>query len=131
MFKKFLLILLGLIVVIFIVAFVLLFTPFGNKILKPQIQNQIDNMLPESDRFLTFFSSLSTHGPYTYDNPYFEEYYNLLASNFEEYSAWLNSNTDFIIPDNESDFELFFHSSRFTSRNSPLSMIPRLWVSLR
>ena len=73
------------------------------------VQNQIDSILPDADRFLTFFSTLSTHGPYTYDNPYFEEYYDILASNFEEYAAWLNDNTDFIIPDNEGDFELFFH----------------------
>lgn len=46
MFKKFLLFLLGLIIIILLIASILLFTPFGNKILKPQIQNQIDKYSP-------------------------------------------------------------------------------------
>lgn len=62
MFKKFLLILLGLIVVILVAVFVLLFTPFGNNILKPQIQNQIDKYSPiplTLDTFSLGFGSIN------------------------------------------------------------------------
>lgn len=44
--KRALLWILGIIVVIFIIAFILLFTPFGNGILKPYIQKQIDKYSP-------------------------------------------------------------------------------------
>lgn len=44
--KRALLWILGIIVVIFIIAFVLLFTPFGNGILKPYIQKQINKYSP-------------------------------------------------------------------------------------
>lgn len=46
MFKKFLLFLLGLIFIVLAAAFVLLFTPFGNNILKPHLQTQIDKYSP-------------------------------------------------------------------------------------
>ena len=46
MFKKILLFLLGLIVIVLVVAFVLLFTSFGNDFLKPHLQAQIDKRSP-------------------------------------------------------------------------------------
>lgn len=46
MFKKILLFLLGLIFIVLVAAFVLLFTPFGNNILKPHLQTQIDKYSP-------------------------------------------------------------------------------------
>ena len=46
MFKKFLLILLSLVIIVVVTLSVLLFTPFGNNILKPQIQKQIDKYSP-------------------------------------------------------------------------------------
>ncbi|MBR7118144.1 MAG: hypothetical protein IKC84_02075 [Helicobacteraceae bacterium] len=46
MFKKFLLFLLGLIFIVLVAVFVLLFTPFGNNILKPHLQTQIDKYSP-------------------------------------------------------------------------------------
>ena len=46
MFKKILLFLLGLIVIVLVAAFVLLFTSFGNDFLKPHLQAQIDKRSP-------------------------------------------------------------------------------------
>lgn len=46
MIKKVILWILGIVVALLVVAFVLLFTPFGNDILKPQIQAQIDKRSP-------------------------------------------------------------------------------------
>lgn len=55
MFKKFLLFFLGLILIILVAAFVLLFTSFGNNILKPHLQAQIDKYSP-IPLVLDFFS---------------------------------------------------------------------------
>lgn len=52
--KKALLWILGILAVIFIVAFVLLFTPFGNGILKPYIQKQIDKYSPVATKLEVF-----------------------------------------------------------------------------
>lgn len=46
MIKKVILWILGIVVALLVMAFVLLFTPFGNDILKPQIQAQIDKHSP-------------------------------------------------------------------------------------
>lgn len=52
--KKVLLWILGVVLVIFIVAFMLLFTPFGNGILKPYIQKQIDKYSPVTVKLEVF-----------------------------------------------------------------------------
>lgn len=71
--------------------------------------NLMDKIIPDSERFLTFIATMATHGPYYYHNPYYEEYYQTYLGNFDEYSIWLEENTPFIIPENETDYEYFFH----------------------
>lgn len=61
-------------------------------------QNLMDKILPTDQRFLTYFSTLSTHGPYTSENEYFAEYYELYDQNYEEFAKWQEENTDFIMP---------------------------------
>ncbi len=70
-------------------------------------KNQIDNILPDTDRFMTMVTMMSSHGPYTYDNPYFQEYYQTYLDNYEKYAEWNTNNTDFILP--EKDDEIFMH----------------------
>lgn len=72
-------------------------------------QNMIDYFLPDTDRFLTYFSSLSTHGPYSNINPYFTEYYQTFDENFEEYKSWLSENTLFEIPQDSNIYSYFRH----------------------
>ncbi len=71
--------------------------------------NLMDYILPDTDRFMTFIATMSTHGPYTYRNPYYEEYYQTFDENLEEYSVWLKENTPFTIPENESDYQHFYY----------------------
>ena len=71
--------------------------------------NLMDYIIPDTDRFLTFFATISTHGPYTYRNPYYEEYYQIYDENFEEYSVWVEENTPFTIPTDESDYKHFYY----------------------
>ena len=71
--------------------------------------NLMDYILPDTDRFMTFIATMSTHGPYTYRNPYYEEYYQTFEENFEQYSVWLKENTPFTIPENESDYQHFYY----------------------
>lgn len=71
--------------------------------------NLMDYILPDTDRFMTFIATMSTHGPYTYRNPYYEEYYQTFDENLEEYSVWLKENTPFTMPENESDYQHFYY----------------------
>lgn len=71
--------------------------------------NLMDKIIPDTERFMTFIATMATHGPYTYTNPYYQEYYEIFESNYEQYSAWAEENTPFIIPTDEGDFELFYH----------------------
>lgn len=71
--------------------------------------NLMDRIIPNSERFLTFIATMATHGPYTYENPYYAEYYQTYQENFEEYSEWVKQNTPFIIPEDETDYYYFYH----------------------
>ena len=71
--------------------------------------NLMDYIVPDTERFMTFIATMSTHGPYTYRNPYYEEYYQTFEENFEQYSVWLKENTPFTIPENESDYQHFYY----------------------
>ncbi len=51
--------------------------------------NAIDKLLPTDKRFLTFFSTMSTHGPYTFERKNFKNEYEIYDANLEEYKIWL------------------------------------------
>ena len=71
--------------------------------------NLMDKIIPDTDRFLTFIATMSTHGPYTYRNPYYEEYYQVYEQNYEKFAKWLEENTTYTIPSNETDYEHFYY----------------------
>lgn len=84
-----------------------IYTSFTNWI--PEIsfvENQIDNIIPDEGRFMTFYATLSTHGPYDKYNANFEEYYQIFDDNYEKFSVWFEENTDYVIPQGD-DFKLF------------------------
>lgn len=59
-----------------------------------------EEMLPKDKRFLTFFSTMSTHGPHTFEKKYFEEEYKYYDEHFKEYEEWFKT-TDFVFPQDE------------------------------
>ncbi len=56
------------------------------------VENVIDYMLPTEQRFLTYFTTLSTHGPYTIYKEHFADFYNEYDNKKNDYITWLNSN---------------------------------------
>lgn len=70
-------------------------------------QNLIDKIMPTDTRFLTYFTTVATHGPYTDDNKYFDKYYQTYDQNFEEFAKWQEENTNFVMPTNESDLQIY------------------------
>jgi phosphoglycerol transferase MdoB-like AlkP superfamily enzyme len=70
------------------------------------VENLLDKFIPDSERFLTYFASISTHGPYNTKKENLQEYYDLFDENFEGYSTWVAETQDYTIPQG-NDFELF------------------------
>lgn len=60
-----------------------------------------DDIFLENERFLTFFASISTHGPYNNQNQYFGEYYEKYYNNLDEYKIWMENNTEYNYPTSE------------------------------
>lgn len=71
------------------------------------IEEKIDEFLPTEGRFLSYFASLSTHGPHDKEQKYLKDYYDVFDENFDEYKTWTNENTKYIIPTNSKDFSRF------------------------
>lgn len=76
---------------------------------KEFVSNQIDEFLPTNQRFLTYFASITTHGPYDYEQKYLTDCYQEYYDNFDKFKAWFQENTDFIFPEDEETLELFRH----------------------
>lgn len=71
------------------------------------ISNLADKFMPQDKRFLSYFASVSTHGPYNYRQEGLSYCYEIFEDNYEEYSKWLTENTKFYIPENKTDFDRF------------------------
>lgn len=70
--------------------------------------DQIVPKLKEGQRFISTYAIISTHGPYDYENPRFEQNYKLFDENFETYKQWFDENNDTLaIPEDKGEFEQF------------------------
>lgn len=71
--------------------------------------NLMDKFVPDEGRFLTYFTSVSTHGPYTSEKSGLSKYYEIFDNNYDEYSKWFaeNESDKFTIPQNKTDFTYF------------------------
>lgn len=72
---------------------------------KDYFEGFVDELLPTDTRFLTFFSTMSTHGGWTTKRTYFEKYYEIYDQHVEEYKTWFNE-SGFVFPEIEYDYNL-------------------------
>ncbi len=62
----------------------------------------INQIAPLNKKFLSFITTVVTHGPYK-ENPRLNEYYKILdGEKFEESLTWLENNTNYVKPTTES-----------------------------
>lgn len=61
------------------------------------VKSLIDYILPQDKRFYTHFSSMSTHGPYTFERKNFTEEYKVYDENLDAYKVWLEE-AGFVYP---------------------------------
>ncbi len=71
-------------------------------------KNYIDEIMPTDKRFFTHFSTMSTHGPYTFDRNNFKEEYQIYDDNLEKYKVWLEEE-GFVYPKDEYSQNLLRH----------------------
>ncbi len=59
-----------------------------------------DTAFPTDKRFLTYFTTLSTHGPFGFEKTAFKDYYLQYDEHLDEFKGWLSEN-NFIYPEDE------------------------------
>jgi len=67
------------------------------------VSNMIDKMIPENQNFMTYYTSITTHGPYDGKNERLKDNIQYVKDNFTLYANYVNNNTNFVIPNNEND----------------------------
>ena len=71
------------------------------------IQAMINEIAPTDRQFMSFYTTVSTHGTYRTTNSRFKEYYNEYDANLEVYKTWLETETTYVFPE-ESDMQKYF-----------------------
>ena len=72
--------------------------------------NQMDRILPSDTRFMTFFASLSNHGPWLEDKVNFKDLYEIFDSNVENHETWFKEYySDYIWPEEERWSNMYRH----------------------
>lgn len=70
--------------------------------------NLMDQILPTTgERFMTFFSSMSNHGPWLEEKTNFTHYYQEFDAKIDEHKEWFTTSTDFIWPENDDTYEMY------------------------
>lgn len=67
----------------------------------------IDEIIPTDTKFMSFITTVTTHGGYDKYNPRFEEYYSRYEANLDQYKAWLEAETSYVYPE-EKELEKCF-----------------------
>lgn len=81
---------------------------FGNWVSDADyIASVADKMIPDEGKFFSYYTSVSTHGPYNSDNPNLADCYETFDNNYEEFENWFLTNTEYAIPSRPVDFQEF------------------------
>lgn len=73
------------------------------------IENVADDFIPEGRRFFSFFTTITTHGAYDYNNKRLSENAEFVESHFAEYASYLASETEYVIPSDKRDVAKLKH----------------------
>ena len=68
------------------------------------IKSMIEEMAPTDTPFMSFYTTVSSHGTYNKTNERFKDYYSEYDSNLVKYKSWLERETTYIYPE-DNDLE--------------------------
>ena len=88
---------------------------FGDWILDSAfIQNMSDLFVPDNQRFFSFYTTISTHGPYDYQNPRIADNLDYVEEHFDEYAEYVNNYTNLILSTDNSLLSKYKQFKAFT-----------------
>ena len=75
---------------------------FGDWVLDSDyIASMLDKFIPAGKSFFSYYTTISTHGPYTYQNSRYDEYKNTYDKNLENYKKFLEKE-GFVYPEDKN-----------------------------
>ena len=88
---------------------------FGDWILDSNfIQNMSNLFIPDGERFFSFYTTISTHGPYDYANSRIAENLQYVEDHFDEYVDYVNNYTTLVMPTDETLLSKYKQFKAFT-----------------
>jgi len=73
------------------------------------IDNMMDKFIPENKRFFSFYTTITTHGAYDYNNKHLSENLEIVDEKFELYEEYIDATGEFVIPKDKGDLKKFKH----------------------
>lgn len=73
------------------------------------IKNIIDSFIPKDKHFFSYYTSITTHGPYNGNNARLNKNVSYVREHFAEYENYVNTQTDFVVPTNASDKDILIY----------------------
>lgn len=71
------------------------------------VKAMIEKLCPKDQKFMSFYTTVATHGTYDRTNERFKEHYLEYDANLANYKEWLEKNTSYVYPKNE-DLEKYY-----------------------
>lgn len=73
------------------------------------IDNMMDKFIPEGKRFFSFYTTITTHGAYDYNNKRLSENLAIVDEKFELYEEYIDGTGEYTIPKEKSDLKKLKH----------------------
>lgn len=73
------------------------------------LENMLDKFMPDDKRFYSFYTTITTHGAYDYDNKRLRDNKTYVNEHFDEYVNYVESQTNLLIPTNKTDLNKLKH----------------------
>lgn len=73
------------------------------------IDNMMDEFIPENKQFFSFYTTITTHGAYDYNNKHLTDNLEYVNANFGLYEEYIDGTGEFSLPQNKKDLEILKH----------------------
>ena len=93
------------------------------------IDNMIDLFVPTDKRFFSFYTTISTHGSYEFDNPRIYDNLQYVDDHFDEYVDYVKNKTDLVIPTDKGVLKEYKQFKAFTMDTD--KMVQNLFENLQ
>lgn len=85
-----------------------------------------EKFMPNNKKFFSYFTTVTTHGPYTKSNDRYKHYYEIFEQNYDNYLTWVNkADLNYKIPEKQTEEYNIFkeYKSRAMALENTISVI--------